>query len=59
MTEDCPPDTIAYTIQAGDTLFKISREYNTTVDAILQINPELNPRNLQIGSIICIPTLRH
>ncbi len=59
MLRDCPEDTIAYTVKAGDTLFELAREYNTTVDAILMVNPDLEPTNLQIGQRICIPTLRH
>ncbi|AZO96476.1 LysM domain-containing protein [Halocella sp. SP3-1] len=59
MERECPEDTIPYIIKAGDTLYQLAQEYDTTVDAILQINPELEPRNLQIGEKICLPTLRH
>ncbi|NLM96159.1 MAG: LysM peptidoglycan-binding domain-containing protein [Halanaerobiaceae bacterium] len=59
MPGNCPQDTIPYTIKPGDTLYRIAREYNTTVDAILNINPGINPQNLIIGSMICVPTLRH
>ena len=59
MPGNCPQDTIPYTIKTGDTLYRIAREYNTTVDAILNINPGINPQNLIIGSMICVPTLRH
>jgi len=59
MTRDCPADTIPYTIKPGDTLYNIAREYNTTVRAILDINPGIDPNNLMVGSIICVPTLRH
>lgn len=55
----CPPDTLEYTIKAGDTLYELAREFNTTVDAILMVNPGLEPTNLQIGQKICMPTLRH
>lgn len=51
----CPGGTY-YTIRAGDTLFSLARRFNTTVDAILQANPGLDPMNLQVGRIICIPT---
>lgn len=59
MDRRCPADTTAYYIKAGDTLYKIAKQYNTTVGAILMVNPGLNPDNLQIGQKICIPTLRH
>lgn len=59
MPRECPADTVAYTIKSGDTLYMIAQEYNTTVDAILRINPDINPNNLMIDSQICVPTLRH
>lgn len=51
----CPPGTFAYTIKAGDTFFNLAQRFNTTVDAIQRANPNVNPNNLQIGQIICIP----
>lgn len=51
----CPPNSFKYTIKSGDTLYKLAQTYNTTVEAILRINPGLDPMNLQIGQIICIP----
>lgn len=44
-----------YTIVAGDTLFGIAARFNTTVQAILQANPGLDPNRLFIGQQICIP----
>ena len=51
----CPGGTL-YTIRAGDTLFSLARRFNTSVDAIMMANPGLDPMNLQVGRIICIPT---
>ncbi len=51
----CPPGTFAYTIKAGDTFFNLAQRFNTTVDAIQRANPSVNPNNLRIGQIICIP----
>ena len=45
-----------YTVVAGDTLFSISRRFNTTIEAILRVNPGLDPDRLFIGQRICIPT---
>ncbi len=53
----CPEGSFSYTIKAGDTLYSLARTYNTTVDAILQLNPGLDPNNLQVGRIICIPSV--
>jgi LysM repeat protein len=47
-----------YTIIAGDTLFGIAARFNTTVQAILQANPGLDPNRIFIGQQICIPTQR-
>lgn len=44
-----------YTIVSGDTLYSISRRFNTTVEAILAANPGLDPLGLQPGQVICIP----
>lgn len=53
---ECKPgEVIEYTIQPGDTLFKLARRFGTTVDAILDLNPGLDPLNLQVGTTIKIP----
>lgn len=44
-----------YTIKKGDTLSKIAQSFDVTVRSILELNEGLNPRNLTIGEIICIP----
>ncbi len=44
-----------YTIALGDTLFTLATRFNTTVQAILQANPELDPNRLFVGQRICIP----
>lgn len=51
----CPYGTLAYVIKKGDTLYSISRKYNVSIDKIIQINPGINPDNLIIGEVICIP----
>ena len=55
MSRSCPRGSFSYTIKAGDTLYQLARTYNTSVEAILAINPGINPNNLQIGQRICIP----
>ncbi|MCB8818805.1 PGRP and LysM peptidoglycan-binding domain-containing protein [Desulfosporosinus shakirovi] len=46
-----------YIVQAGDTLFKIAQTYNTSVEAILPITPQItNPDLIYPGQIILIPT---
>lgn len=51
----CPPGTTPYTIRAGDTFYLLAIRFNTTVEAIMRANPNVNPNNLQIGQVICIP----
>lgn len=55
--QQCPLGSFAYTIRPGDTLYVIARNNGTTVEAIMAINPGINPNNLQIGQIICVPTM--
>ena len=51
----CPRGTFGYTIQSGDTLWKLSQTYGVNIQNILDANPGITPQNLQIGSILCIP----
>ncbi|NLP37648.1 MAG: LysM peptidoglycan-binding domain-containing protein [Firmicutes bacterium] len=51
---DCPTG-LFLEIGPGDTLFKIAKEQGVTVEGILALNPGIDPKNLQIGSFICLP----
>lgn len=53
-SQACPGGFI-YTIQPGDTIYRLSLRFNVSMDAILRANPGINPDNLQIGQQICIP----
>ena len=44
-----------YTVISGDTLYSIARRYNTTVDAIKNLN-KLTTNNLSIGQVLKIPS---
>ena len=41
-----------YTIKANDTLSGIAAEHGTTVDRLLELNPELDPQGLVAGQKI-------
>ena len=43
-----------YTVQAGDTLYKIANKFNTTVDEIKKFN-NLDSNTLSIGQVLKIP----
>lgn len=49
------PTTSTYTVVRGDTLYSIASKFNTTVDAIKNIN-NLTSNTLSIGQILKIPT---
>jgi len=49
------PTVIQYQVVSGDSLYKIANKYNTTVDAIKNLN-NLNNNLLSIGKILSIPT---
>ena len=50
----CPGGQL-YTIRSGDTLYALSIRFNVTIAAIIAANPGLDPMNLRVGQIICIP----
>ncbi|MDR1570463.1 MAG: LysM peptidoglycan-binding domain-containing protein [Oscillospiraceae bacterium] len=44
-----------YVIKKGDTFYNIAQNFSLTVDALRKANPTVDPDNLQIGQIICLP----
>lgn len=44
-----------YKIKKGDTIYKISNMFNTSIHNILVANPRLDPYNLSIGKEIIVP----
>lgn len=49
------PSMMFYVIQPGDSLWKIARQYQTTVDALAQANQIANPERIYIGQKLLIP----
>lgn len=50
----CPTRNF-YVIRRGDTIRNIARSFGVTEEDIIRLNPDINPRNLSVGQIICIP----
>jgi len=44
-----------HTVQAGETLWGISRQYNITANALMQANGITDPARLQSGAVLRIP----
>lgn len=51
----CPPSSTVYRILPGDNLYSLARRFDTSIEAIMRANPEINPANLRIGQAVCIP----
>ncbi len=50
------PTGITYVVMPGDTLFAIAERLGTTVDRLLQLNPQItDPNFLQAGDLLCVP----
>lgn len=50
------PEECTYTVQNGDTVYRIAIAQGTTVNAILNENPQLGNGNLiQVGQVLTIP----
>jgi LysM repeat protein len=50
-----PVDATMYTIVSGDTFGRIAAKIGVSVQAILDANPDVDPRRLSIGQAIHIP----
>ncbi|NDV58563.1 LysM peptidoglycan-binding domain-containing protein [Bacteroides sp. 519] len=56
-TEETPKD-IFHTIQAGETLYRITKIYNVTAKDITDENPGLSAANFRTGEVIRIPAAK-
>lgn len=45
----------SYTIEAGDTLNRVAGKLDVELQALLDANPDVDPRRLRIGQVIKVP----
>jgi len=50
-----PDSACSYTIQRGDTLFRIALDNGTTVEALRQANPQISGDLIQPGDVLTLP----
>ena len=50
----CPSGRL-YTVRRGDTLVGIARQNRVTVAQLMDQNPYVDPDNLQVGQVLCLP----
>ena len=50
----CPGGTL-YNIRPGDTFFNIAARFGVTVHDLMRANPRVDPNNLRICDLICVP----
>eukprot|EP00353_Schmidingerella_taraikaensis_P014274 CAMPEP_0185594452 /NCGR_PEP_ID=MMETSP0434-20130131/74945_1 /TAXON_ID=626734 ORGANISM="Favella taraikaensis, Strain Fe Narragansett Bay" /NCGR_SAMPLE_ID=MMETSP0434 /ASSEMBLY_ACC=CAM_ASM_000379 /LENGTH=215 /DNA_ID=CAMNT_0028221797 /DNA_START=43 /DNA_END=687 /DNA_ORIENTATION=+ len=48
-------ETNKYKVRKGETLYGLSRKFDTTVDELIRLNPELAETSLQKGQFIQVP----
>lgn len=48
-------DTIVYTVKQGDTLAGIAAQFNVSLQAVIDLNPDLDPDLISVGQEILIP----
>lgn len=59
LPEELPPceSGLYWKIASGDTLSGIAAATGTSVEKLLELNPNLDPYNLRIDQAICLPAL--
>jgi murein DD-endopeptidase MepM/ murein hydrolase activator NlpD len=55
--QDTPQGVTLHIVQRGDSLYKLSRQYNVTIEAIVTLNALENPNVLKVGQRLLIPSL--
>ncbi|WP_432663677.1 LysM peptidoglycan-binding domain-containing protein [Wukongibacter baidiensis] len=51
----CPGGSIPYMIRPGDSFYEIARKLSIDIELLYDLNPMVDPLNLAVGDVICIP----
>ncbi|MDR6122957.1 spore germination protein [Bacillus sp. SLBN-46] len=51
------PPIRSYRIKAGNHIWQLAQQFNSTIESIMDANPGLNPNRLIIGQVINVPSL--
>lgn len=54
----CPPNSVSHMVIPGDTLYSIALMYGSSIGLILYYNPGIDPSNLIIGTVLCVPLIQ-
>jgi PBP4 family serine-type D-alanyl-D-alanine carboxypeptidase len=57
--EQAAPSSERYRVRAGENFTTIARRHRVSLDAILRMNPSIEPRRLRAGQWILIPQATH
>ncbi|GAB3061605.1 LysM peptidoglycan-binding domain-containing protein [Virgibacillus ainsalahensis] len=49
------PDSTPYQIKQGDSFYELASKFNLSLSTVLQANPNVNPNQLVIGQMVCLP----
>lgn len=52
-------DSMRYTLNEGQTLYSVAREFDIPLETLLTANPDVNPISLKAGEVINIPMSRN
>jgi LysM repeat protein len=53
--ETAAPTAVTHQVQAGETLYAISRQYNLTIEDLIRANNITTPNNIPVGTVLVIP----
>lgn len=53
--ESVCPSGVFWEVEEGDTFYKIAKANGVSLEALIALNPYVNPNNLQIGQFLCLP----